>query len=149
MKEFFTREAANEGIKLPLFHPDGTASEHWLIVRGIDSDQFRRAESAAKRRAIEFAQIEDIQKRAEEVRSAELECIAALVADWSFPQELTVDNVVMFFREAPQIADEVNRFAARRIDYFRKKSNPSAAGTETKSNSPKSRKTPKSATETT
>lgn len=149
MKEFYTREKANEGIELPLFLPDGTLSEHWLIVRGVDSDKFRQAESTAKRKAIEFAQIEGMQERADAVRTAELECIAALIADWSFPQECTADNVVTFLREAPQIADEVNRFAARRIAYFRKKSETSVPGTKAKSNSPKNRKGQKQPFETT
>lgn len=132
MKEFFTRAKSNEGVKLPLFHPDGTASEHWLIVRGVDSDAFRIAESRAKRKAIELAQIEDEQERADKVRETEIGCIAALVAGWSFEQELTTDNICEFLREAPQIADMVNRFAARRSEFFGKKSDSSASGSEAK-----------------
>lgn len=140
MKEFYTRQTANEGVQLPLYYPDGTLSEHWLKVRGVDSDHFRRAEAKAKRKAVEMAQIEDEQKRAEAVRETELECIAALVAGWSFPEQATTDNVVNFLREAPQIADMVNRFAARRAEFFGKKSTSSASGSSRKSSSSSARK---------
>ena len=133
MKEFYTRQKANEGVKLPLYHPDGSVSDHWFIVRGVDSDEFRRAEAKAKRSAVELAQIEDEQERAEQVRETELKCIAALVAGWSFDQDATTDNVVNFLREAPQIADAVNRFAARRAEFFVKKSDSSATGQKKKS----------------
>lgn len=128
MQEFFTRQKANEGVKLPLYLPDGTPSEHWIKVRGIDSDHFRKAEASAKRKAIEFAQIDDVEERANKVRETELECIAALVAGWSFDMECTKENVVNFLREAPQIADMVNRYAARRAEFFSKKSDSSATG---------------------
>ncbi|QMV29699.1 hypothetical protein [Vibrio phage vB_VnaS-AQKL99] len=118
MEEFFTRQKACEGKKVPLYKPNGEPSEHWFKIRGVDSDQFKEAETAAKRKAIELAQIEDVKERAEAVRTTELACIAALVADWSFEQECTTDNVVNFLREAPQIADMVNRFAANRKSFF-------------------------------
>lgn len=135
MKEFFTRQKANEGVKLPLFLPDGSESEHWLMVRGVDSDAFRMAESKSKRKAIELVQIEDPQERAVQVRETELECIAALIAGWSFEEKLTKDNILNFLREAPQIADAVNRFAVRRADFFTKKSTSSATGSKRKSSS--------------
>lgn len=133
MEEFYTRKKANEGVKLPLYYPDGSASEHFLVVKGVDSDDFRRAEAAAKRSALELAQIEDEQERAEHIRNTELKCIASLVASWSFDQELTTDNVIDFLREAPQIADAVNRFAGRRADFFAKKSKSSTNGQKKKS----------------
>lgn len=149
MKEFYTRQKANEGVKLPLFHPDGTKSEHWFMVRGIDSDQFRKAEARAKRKAVEFAQIDDQDKRADAIRETELSCIAELVAGWSFEEECTSENVVNFLREAPQIADAVNRYAARRADFFSKKSGSSATGPKRKSSSRNRQKAPKSNSETT
>lgn len=132
MEEFFTRNKANEGVVLPLSHPDGTASDHWIKVRGVDSDNFRRAESAANRKAVELAMIDDKEERENAVRDVELECIASLVASWSFDKECTTDNVIAFLREAPQISDSVNRFAARRSEFFSKKSNSSTDGAKPK-----------------
>ncbi|USL90033.1 hypothetical protein [Vibrio phage vB_VpaS_CHI] len=118
MEEFFTRQKANEGKKVPLYLPNGEPSEHWIQIRGVDSDQFKEAETAAKRKAVEIAQIESTQERAEAVRTTELKCIAALVADWSFDKPCDETNVVNFLREAPQIADMVNRYAANRKSFF-------------------------------
>ena len=148
MQEFFTRGAANEGRKLPLFFPDGTESDHWLIVRGVDSDEFRMAESKAKRSAISFAQLSTEQERAEAIASAEIECIASLVAGWSFDKECSRENVMHFLREAPQIADAVNRYAAKRAEFFSKKSASSASGQNSKLNSKKSQKKQNPAAET-
>lgn len=128
MEEFYTRQRANEGNKLPLYYPDGTESEHYFIVRGIDSDHFRRAEFLSKRRAIEFAQIEDPVQRADAIRDEEYKCIAALVVSWSFEKECTEENVIAFLKEAPQIADSINKYSARRSLFFAKKSESSTNG---------------------
>lgn len=122
MKEFFTRKVANEGVKLPLYYPDGTVSDHWIMARGVDSDHFRQAEAMAKRQAIELSQIDDERERLAAMNELELDCIASLVAGWSFEEECTQGNVVNFLREAPQISDMINRFAAKRSEFFKKKS---------------------------
>lgn len=149
MQEFFTRQTANEGVELPLYLPDGSISEEKLTVRGVDSDAFREAEAHAKRKAVELAQIEDPRERARMVRETELACIAALVANWTFDQPCSRENVVNFLREAPQIADAVNRFAARRAEFYTKKSTNSANGPKVKSSSKKPQKGQKSSSETT
>ena len=133
MDEFFTREIANEGRRVDLVHPDGTPSEHWIQIRGMDADEFRNAETKAKRKAIEIAQMDDEDKRALAVADIELRTIAALVADWSFDQECTQKAVVKFLREAPQIAEMVNRYAARRSLFFGKESSHSVSGSARKS----------------
>ena len=121
MQQFHTRKKASVGVEVPLYNPDGTASEHWFRIRGVDSDEFRRAETKAKRSAIELSQIEDEQERADVIRATELSVVAELVAGWSFEEPCTHDNVVNFLTEAPQIADMVNRFAAQRAQFFSKK----------------------------
>ncbi len=88
MEQFYTRQKANDGVKLPLFNLDGTRSEHWILCRGVDSDEYRKAESAAKRKAIDIASIDDDDERAQAVRDTELEAISALVADWSFEKKM-------------------------------------------------------------
>ena len=132
MKEFFTRETANKGVKLPLYYPDGTVSEHWIRVRGVDSDHFRRAEAVAKRSAIELAQINNEDERAKLILEKELECIASLVASWSFPDACNLKNVVNFLHEAPQISEMINKFAIKRSEFFKKKLKNSTAGAKTK-----------------
>lgn len=125
MEAFFTRERANEGIEIPLYLPDGTRTEHWLRIRGVDSDHFRLAEAESKRDAMRVAMIEDPLERAKAIADAKLNLIAALVISWSFEKECTLENVKEFFRQAPQIADAVDQVASKRALFFAKRSSSS------------------------
>lgn len=125
MEAFFTRERANEGIEIPLYLPDGTKTEHWLRIRGVDSDHFRLAEAESKRDAMRVAMIEDPLERAKAIADAKLNLIAALVISWSFEKECTLENVKEFFRQAPQIADAVDQVASKRALFFAKRSSSS------------------------
>lgn len=125
MEAFFTRELANEGIEIPLYLPDGTKTEHWLRIRGVDSDHFRLAEAESKRDAMRVAMIEDPLERAKAIADAKLNLIAALVISWSFEKECTLENVKEFFRQAPQIADAVDQVASKRALFFAKRSSSS------------------------
>lgn len=122
MEAFFTRERANKGIEIPLYLPDGTKTEHWLRIRGVDSDHFRLAEAESKRDAMRVAMIEDPLERAKAIADAKLNLIAALVISWSFEKECTLENVKEFFRQAPQIADAVDQVASKRALFFAKRS---------------------------
>ena len=122
MDEFFTRERANEGIKLPLTLPGGGKTEHWLKLRGIDSDAFREAEDDSRRVAMVAAQLKDKGEQKAMLREEKLNLVAALVIDWSFDQECTLENVRKFLQEAPQIADDINKVCARRSLFFGKRS---------------------------
>lgn len=122
MEAFFTRAAANEGIVLPLYTPDGKRSEHWVRIRGVDSDEFRLAENEARREAVAIASIEDETVREKAAVEARLRLIASLVIGWSFEAECTRDTVVEFLREAPQIADAIDRAAAKRALFFASRS---------------------------
>jgi hypothetical protein len=125
MEAFFTREKANEGIEIPLYLPDGTKTEHWLRIRGVDSDHFRLAEAESKREAMRVAMIEDPLERAKAIADAKLSLITALVISWSFEEECTHENVKEFFRQAPQIADAVDQVASKRALFFGKGSSSS------------------------
>ena len=124
MEEFFTRQKANEGVKLPLFLPDGTATEHYLVVRGIDSDHWRQADAESKRMlARAFKTDEDLKKlddkaMAHLIDESRMMVLTALIAGWSFDDECSPENVRKLLTEAPQIADEIDKFAARRTRFF-------------------------------
>ena len=113
---------------MPLYRPNGEVTEHYFTVRGVDSDKFRAAESKAKRKAIGIAQLDTEEERVEAIQETERECITALIADWSFDKPCTHKNVMAFLKEAPQIADAVNRFAARREGFMAKKPTSSSDG---------------------
>jgi len=121
MEEFFTREKANEGIELPLTLPGGGETEHWLKLRGIDSDVFREAEDESRRVAMMAAKLEDESVQRAMLRKEKLGLVASLVIDWSFEQECNDENVRKFLQEAPQIADDINRVCAKRSLFFGKK----------------------------
>lgn len=143
MEEFFTRQKSNEGIRFPLFLPDGSPTEHWLLVLGIDSDAFKEAEIVAKRAMIEASKIDDDKARLKEIRQIEIRWVASLIADWSFDLELTQESAVKLFTEAPQIYSEVDKIISDRRLYYQKKQKSSASTSPRKSNSKKRRQAQK------
>jgi hypothetical protein len=119
--QFHTRQSANEGIDLPLSLPDGTATEHKIKIRGVDSEVFRKAEIESRRRAMEAAATKGKEGIAPSEQLEErLFLIASLVISWSFEQECTIENVKAFLREAPQVADQIDSLAAKRSLFFKK-----------------------------
>jgi len=126
MEMFHTRKAANEGIKVPLYTPQGDKTEHWIQIRGVDSDEFRLAEAGSKRDVMRIAQIENPRERLAEVELSKRKLIAALVIAWSFEQECTEANIVAFLEEAPQIADALDAAASKRSLFFAGRSSSSA-----------------------
>jgi hypothetical protein len=116
--QFFTRERANSGIKIPLFLPGGGKSEHWFMVRGVDSDHFRLAEAASRRRIVDVMQLKSEQEQLEAIEDEKRKLIAELVFGWSFEQPCTHENVVAFLREAPQIADSLDKLSGQRALFF-------------------------------
>ena len=144
MSEFFTAEAASEGVVLPLFRTDGTKSDHWIRIRGVDSQEFRIAETQAKQdaRRIFRENMTDDQKilAAMDARAA---LAARLVIEWSFNEPCTLDKVVEFFKKAPQILDAIDKVAGDRTLFFALKQTASTDGLSQKSNSAKPRKAAK------
>lgn len=122
MDQFFTTDAANEGVRLPLSTATGESTEHYLTILGVDSDIFRRAEAKAKRDAFRLAAIEDEEERLTAANEAQFKLIACLVAGWSFDQECNLENVTAFLTKAPQIADQVDKVAGDRRLFFGLKS---------------------------
>lgn len=118
MEAFFTRPRANEGIQLPLVTPDGRDSEHWVRVLGVDSDAFRRKDRDVRRRMLEATELKDAAERDALMQDLKLELVASLVVGWSFPEECTPEAVAEFMRQAPQVADAVDKIATRRSLFF-------------------------------
>lgn len=132
--KFFTRAKANEGIKLELRLPDGTPTECWIRVRGIDSDAYKKAVADMRLRALSLmgsdneedkAKLKDMSKG--ELHDDELlGMFVALVADWYLldeedkPIPCTPENIKEFLREAPQIAEQINEISTRRKLFFGK-----------------------------
>lgn len=125
MEEFFTRENANNGIEFPLFTPDGQKSEHTMKVLGVDSDEFQAAELREKRKVMglesEARGLPEGSRDgffATKQKESELEILAALISSWSFKQKCTHANKIKFLKNAPQIADQINKVAVNRKLFF-------------------------------
>lgn len=140
MSDFFTREKANNGIKVPLFMPNGSMTDQWLLLRGVDSDEFRLADVQAKRDAVRLAAIPETKDRDQAIYDLTIRLTAVLVADWSFDEECTLENVINFFKEAPQIAHAVDVTAGDRGYFFTQGLSSSSDSQDMSSSLTKSRK---------
>jgi len=127
---FHTRARANEGVRLPLYAPDGSPTEHWLQVRHVWSDAFQEANDVAVAEVSEavLAAQGDLAKIAAAKREAQIKLWTALVAAWSFDEPCTPENVAAWLREAPQIGKVLDKFAADSKRFFGNDSTSSTAG---------------------
>lgn len=121
-EDFYTVPKANAGVKFPLTLEDGSDSGHWLLIRGIDSDAFRKSRMNAARAIRDLPEDATEQARADAMDEAILENLSALVAGWSFDEELTPEAVRDFLKNAPHIASAIDRAAADRSRFFGKAS---------------------------
>jgi hypothetical protein len=135
MSAFFTREKANSGIKIPLYLPDNTDSGHWVRLLGVDADVFRKTHNTEMRKVAEIVQLKDMAEREEAIEESKRRLLACLVTSWSFPQECTQENVMNFLREAPHIADAIDRVSNKRSLFFGAGSSSSAPTQSTSSDS--------------
>lgn len=135
MAAFCTRERANTGITFPLVTPEGQPTDHWLLLRGVDSDEYLVADLEAKREGVRIAGIDDTRKRAEAVNDLTIRLTAVLVAGWSFPKPCTPENVRAFLREAPQIVTAIDRVTGNRRLFFAVASSSSPSTPDTSSSS--------------
>lgn len=67
---------------------------------------------------LEIAAEKDLDKRDAEVEDTRLAMLAALVIGWSFDNPCTEAEIKRLFREAPQIAEQVDRAAYDRARFF-------------------------------
>lgn len=134
MTDFFTRETANEGLKVPLFLPDGRDSGHWLQIRGMESDEYRKANTESQRELM-LKKVGEMSaaQRAAFLEESERKLIASLVISWSLPEKMTKPNLLKFLKEAPQIADQIDRVASDRRLFHSKKSISSSSSQTTSS----------------
>ena len=118
MEDFFTEERASEGAKIMLRTPSGEETDHWLLLRGIDSEEFRMAQARFNRSAVAIASIEDEGVRERATMNGTRELIAVLIKDWSFEQPCTLENAIEFLRRAPQLESKIDRTVSDRALFF-------------------------------
>jgi hypothetical protein len=133
MNRFFTREAGNQGTRMPLVDPvTYELTEDWIDILSADSDIFRAAEARAMRESAEAAPtLKTDEEREELSRDKRLQVLASIITGWSFkddegnPIPCTHENKVNFLREAPQVYEAVNQAAVTRSLFIKRSSPPS------------------------
>jgi len=118
LDDFCTREEANAGRQMFLARPDGRATKKYLVVRGIDSDEYRRVHQRNMRNAIRIAAIKDDDERAKKIEQCQMDEIVSLVSGWNFDKPFNEHSLRDFLLRAPQISEEIDRFAGNRIRFF-------------------------------
>lgn len=116
-EDFYTLPKASEGIEFPL-EVDGEPSGHWLRIRGADSEQFRKARFDGARALRDLPPETNDWDRGLVMDDVVLDSLAALVAGWSFNEPCTPEAVREFLKNAPQIAESVDRVANDRARFF-------------------------------
>lgn len=116
MEKFFTRGVAQEGRKVPLEFPDGSESPHWIRLRGIDSDAYTEALALERKTILEANESGEVGDAV--VSASRTRLIARLVAGWSFSDDPSLEDIVAFLEEAPQIRERLNELAADRKYFF-------------------------------
>lgn len=135
MALFCTRSAGNEGAKLSLVNPvNGKDTEHWVKILSMDSDVYMIANTRAMRSLPAIMELPEESKLAA-MESNQLDLVAALVVDWSFPSECTHENVKAFLKEAPQIRRAIDNQAGNRALFMPGSSPSSETGQEPTSGS--------------
>lgn len=117
-EDFYTKPNADKGVKMQLMLADGSQSEHWLRVRGTDSDAFRKAKFEGARTMRDLPTSVSDWDRAAARDEVVMNSLVSLVADWSFEEPCTPEAVREFLTNAPHIADAVDSAAADRSRFF-------------------------------
>lgn len=121
LADFFTKAKANEGIKVPLPFPDGTASGKTLTILHLDSDAFQAARNDKLRANVGILALPEGPEREKAEEEAEIVLLSALVVGWDIDAEFSRDAVQGLFREAPYVRNLVDKTAADKNAFFGRK----------------------------
>jgi len=125
-ESLFTRDLANDGVKVELSLPSGEDSGFWLLVAGIDSDVYRKGKTKLMRFAMSLVGKDD--EESEDLYQLEIiKRTAACIIDWNLidddgtPWPITDANRFQLLHQAPQIADKIDDVITSRSLYVKKK----------------------------
>jgi len=108
---------SEEGVEMALYLPNGQKTKNWLRLRGVNSPSFESAVGVADREQLELVGKESKMSPEDFTagrRDITRRMLASLVVGWSQKDKpCTVDNVIEFFKGAPQIQREVDNFATQ------------------------------------
>lgn len=110
-KDFHTRSESDKGVKFLLESPDGTQSDEWLLVAGVESIRYEKAHRDTIKATLNGS---------DSLEQGNI-LLSALVIDWSFEDECTPEIVLDFLQNAPYIKAALDRFAINRANFLKKK----------------------------
>lgn len=115
------RDFQDSTYKMPIKYPGIGETEDWLLIRSRYSKEFREAQAKATRQLTQLTvSLKGKEVDAETVKLIEDSQFAALIADWSFDEELNVENITEFLDDNPQIYDQINTTAAQDTLFLKK-----------------------------
>lgn len=114
MTDFFIKDKANQGKKVPLHDIDGSETDQYIVICSVHSDAYAQAKEAYLKK------IADYHANNGE-KPNPLEVLAAIIKDWSFDEELTPDNALTFLEQAPHITAEVDKLVVDTEFHYSKK----------------------------
>ena len=106
---------------LKLVYPGIGDTGETLTIRSQYSKEFREAKAKATRQISTLT----ISRKGKDLEEDEIKLIedtqfAALIADWSFEEECTVENIIEFLDANPQVYDLINTTAAQDTLFLKK-----------------------------
>ena len=119
LSDFFTLGALEAGKKFPLTLPDGTETEHYLMVIGADAP-------AARRRLLEITRErrdrDDTKLSADALYDIEaantIKYRSSLVIGWSFDAPFSTEAVAELIQQNPGLSTDIELFASNRARFF-------------------------------
>jgi len=106
MEDFFLdQDKTNNGVKMPLFGPDGTLTNEYLLVRSQWSNVVKRAKEESERLISTELMKGEIPPEVRE--EMVIDFMVSMIAGWSFKVEATPENIKKFLLNAPQEAARV------------------------------------------
>lgn len=120
-KKYDLSKGADALHVLPFTFPGVKSTGETVTIRSYYSEEFREANSKAAR---QLSTMRSALPKGEEIDDNVVKAIndrafAALVADWSFDEPCTIENIVEFFKANPHFFDVVNVSCANDSLFFK------------------------------
>ena len=111
---YLDADKRKNGVKLPLFNPDGGVSDDYIMVRWAWSDEVRAVMDKLKLAVMDkFAS-----DGAHNADAAVLDAIVAQVAGWSFKKKATKAAIRAFLKQRPDIAERIDVLSSNTKAFF-------------------------------
>ena len=107
--DFFTLEAANTGCRVMIPGRDGRLTAEWLHIHHTDSDAFRQKKADSYRVAAMCDPNLNDAERTKLFEAAMLGLLVSSVSGWSLEDEFSHEGVAALLKNAPYLADWLDK----------------------------------------